>query len=249
MALTKGIHRDIPDEHYRADPAIAVSDLMKWIDGDKPAGRNLLIGTALHDMILRPDLAKARYGRTPEDWRLNTAEGKDALAAWEADNGKIGIRPTEYAALSAMFKAVEAVAPAFKMFRAALQDNELCVVGTLPGHTATSKARIDAVRENTIFDLKTTHWDESTFIDSMFKYRYFAQAAYYYDLHGIVDGKFRTGFAFVCVMSREPWSVYRIDVDPAILAAGRRWYDDILTLKEKNDGNQQPQPAPATPDA
>ena len=240
---TIGVYADIPDADYRKWDAVSKSDLDSFVNPRKPKGRNMLIGSVLHAMLLEGAIATSeRYASSPE-FDLRTKEGKAGFAAFEAKTGKLAIRPKEKLQIAAMYHAVRNHEDAVKIIDAEGQ-NEVSVIGQLEGFSVMSRARIDMVRRGCISDLKTTgERDAGAFKNSKAKFKYNVQAAYYGDLHAQVSGEGYMPFVHICVSSRpdpetDEHEVWVEEMGWDEVAYGRQHYEDLLILYERkhNEG-------------
>lgn len=240
LAVKPGIYPGVPDEEYRGLAAASASDLKEWASGEKPkAGRHMLIGSVFHEIIARPKQAGEKYGQTDADYKLNTHKGQVALQAWEMANDRIGVRPSEYATIRQMYKALQAHPATRPLLKKARGWKECAAISELyPG--VMSKCLIDFLVQKgpqytAIVDWKTTSaLSEAEFVDSIVKFRYDASAAYYIDIVHENTGRYLP-FFWACV-SKRSYEVWLTRLDPVQYATGRRWYRDVLSLWARYGG-------------
>ena len=152
-----GIYTDLPDPEYREMQALSHSDLRQWISGHKATGRALVLGTAFHERMLQPHIARGKYTVTEEEHDLRTAEGKAAMLKAELDTKKIALRPSEAQMLKMMRQSV-VEHPLGKAIVDSSGDVEVSAVAELDG--VLCKCRIDKIHPGkkgpVLVDLKTT---------------------------------------------------------------------------------------------
>jgi len=243
MTIEPGIHANIPDSNYRELPQVSKSDLDQWVNGDdKPLkGRHLLVGQAFHTLFLEGVKAYDKlYHVADIDFKLNTKAGKEAHAELLKEHpGQLILKPQEHELIMAMDIAFLEHPLACAM-READRPVEQTVIGTLPTYEIQSKCRIDKVCKSFLLDIKTSGYlCQEQFIDAIIDYNYHAQAAYYCDVYEAVTGE-RKGFRFLCVSKGGDHNVWIVDVSNQLMAAGRKYYQSILTLYQryKENGNE-----------
>jgi len=228
--VKKGLY-PISDAAYRELPHMNHSGLRLFAGHSPPPpkARFLLIGTAYHACMTQPEIAAATYCKAPLDWDLRTVDGKQALAEFEAETGKVALRPKEHAELRELIRATKAE-PAAKKILDALGDAELTAIGQLV-KGVWCKALIDKVCKGCLVDLKTTSTEnQQQFEDSIIKYGYDSQAAFYVDLFKeVTDEDQVRPFFWLCVSKRN-YSCWVSRAQPWHIHSGRRWYRDVLGL-------------------
>lgn len=233
-------------EEYEDIEAVSHSDLKAWARGESRSTRKTLVGTAVHDVVLRPDHAKDTYVTMDQDVDLRKTEGKAVYAQWTKDNpGKTILRPAERETVRQCVKTLKSHADAWKII-CAPGDNEVCYVGTLPGRQLQSKGLLDMVRRGCLGDLKTTGYaNQDEFLQQIVKYGYASGAAYYLDLYAAHTNRY-VPMLNVCVSTRtsEVW-IHRFT--PEQMAFGRQWYEDVFTLMERDHGNEDLRDVENTP--
>lgn len=229
------------DDEYRRADGISKSDLNKWITGEGPKGRHLLIGSVLDSWITRSKEYMAQhYCTAPEDYDLRTTAGKINLQEFEeSQGGKKALRPKERALVVRLYNALMANSDARAIIEAQGR-NQLACFAKLEGFNSLSKCLIDFERRMPLIDLKTTGYaDEQEFKQAIVDYGYTAQAAYYTDIYAALTGEYRS-FYFLCVSKRDDHKVWLTQATPGQMAHGRRWYQDVLTLYERYGENNVP---------
>ena len=167
MTLENGMHRDIPEPEYFAIEAVSASMLARifedaevWkYEQDHPEARKesdaMLIGSAVHDLVLRPELFGDLWVESPtENRRPKMYREAVELAA------KVGARvllPKDMATVREMAAVVTAEPEVQAVLDGA--DTELTLIfDAPPPFTFKCKARVDIWHPtlNALIDLKTT---------------------------------------------------------------------------------------------
>lgn len=230
-----GMYENVEDGDYRLANAVAHSDLRSWVFGPTQPGRHFLVGRALHDVVLRPDHARDTYVVTPEDWKLNTKDGKAAMQEFIAANpDKTVLRPSERAEVGHLVNALRANEDCKRVLDAP-GEVEVAMVGQLiEGLPVLCKGLADKIVRAGIVDIKTTGAsNEDEFVDAILRYGYDAQAAYYTGLYELLTAEWRP-FVWVCVSKRtlNSW----VTVVPAYAYhSGRRWNETTLRLYARHN--------------
>ncbi|NQT36072.1 MAG: PD-(D/E)XK nuclease-like domain-containing protein [Planctomycetes bacterium] len=222
----------LPEKTYRSHPAISHSDVRHWIK-PRSLGRVGIIGSATHALALEGRAAlEAQYISVDEDFDLRTYEGKQHAAELIGNSGKELLRHKERALVERMFHALGTHPQARKILDAP-GENEVSLVSCFDGFGQTYKARLDMVRRASEWDLKTTSYiNEQQWLDSEVEFGYINQAEWYASLYAALTGEYRP-FGFLCVSKREPHNVWTRLVPNQLMALGRKWREDVLTLYER----------------
>lgn len=243
-APAPGIYFAVPDADYRAWDAVSKSDLDSFVNPRGLIGRNLLIGSVLHAMLLEGKIATSERYFTCDDYDLRTNIGKQGIADDEAREGKIAVRQKEKTTIVDMYRAVMANEDAMKIIDAE-GENEVSIIGKHEDFDTLCRSRLDMVRRGCIADLKTTGCvDRGDFKNSSAKFKYNVQGAYYTDLYAQVSDVGYLPFVHVCVSTRRhpETDEHEVWVEPMAwdaMAYGRQHYKDILTLYERaQDANE-----------
>lgn len=232
--LESGIWPGIEEDIYRAFNAVSYSDLKAWVNGEFKPTPAMNIGSALHALILEPEKAGEKFWTAPEDVDRRSKEGREQYEAWCDDHrDKAVLLPKEREEVKRLVKSVRENPTAMKIIEAP-GDNEVSIVSTLPGRTLLSKCRVDMVRAGSLWDIKTTGLNNAQeFEEAIATYAYDAQAAYYADQHLQATKNWKP-FGWICV-SKRSLTCWVTLANPQHMASGRRWYNDICTLKERFD--------------
>ncbi len=179
------------------------------------------LGSLFHLLILQPDLFSRQVAlRGKIDRRTNA--GKQEAADWVAANaGKTPLTPEAYDLLLAMREGLFAN----ELARAAIESIGLTEQAIVWNHLGTAmRARLDAVTQNQIVDLKTTR-DISPrgFGRAVAEWEYHCQAALYFEgaeAAGIIDS--HAGFVFIAVSKTAPHETVLYQLDAQTLREGGR---------------------------
>jgi hypothetical protein len=235
----KGIFADMPDYEYFLQPAINVSGL-KTIVNKTPAHflaeksqphietKALTLGTAIHAATLQPDLFLSEYAKAPQvDKR--TKEGKQIWAELEASNLKF-LSADDYELVENVSLAVRNHVSASKLLQ--LGAAEVAVFSEFDGTPV--KCKCDYLRDSiAIIDLKTTeNASPSGFMNSVEKYGYHQQAAWYLDIMSSL-GQPVGNFIFIVVEKTAPFCVGIYELDDDWLAIGRSKNQKALDIYRK----------------
>lgn len=244
MKPETSIIKGMPEAEYRAHPALAKSDVDKWISGERPSGRQLTFGSAFHLGILEPERAKREIVFCKEPTPLNTKAGKEAWAAFESANpGKLCLMLREFEVMRGMFTAVKDH-PKITAIRNADGDRELSVFWQDEPTGLWLKARIDQVPQGKfLIDWKTSGYlTAEEFDQSIIGYSYHLQAAWYQYGYQVVTGK-TLPFAFAVCSKRAPNPCFTRRVSDNEIALGTAEMRRLLTLYaryEKQSLGEQP---------
>jgi hypothetical protein len=204
----------------------------------------MLLGTAVHTLVLEPDTFAERYIAAPEGIDRRYKAGKELWAEWEAQAAGREVLSRADADL------VQAMALAVRSHPAAAY-----LLG-LPGKAETThmwtdeatglecKCRPDWLLDDgsLIVDLKTTE-DASPagFSKSIANFRYHVQASWYLDGLERATGRRPEQFIFICVEKRPPHAVAVYAADAEMVAAGQvTAARDMLLLAECRDADYWP---------
>lgn len=246
---------DMPEDAYRADPAIAQSDCA--IIARSPAHllarrRNpekvtpaKLDGRALHTAILEPSSFMDRYVVLPEDAPRDLRQHRDAKTkspstvasiefwdAWDADNaGRITMDAADYRLKQATAEAIR-THPELAGYFNAPGNSEVSIFTTDPVTGLRVKARIDrlAMLNNLRFALdpkSTEDAREEAFQRSALAYGYFRQAAFYLDVCEWA-GIPLDAFLFIAFEKDDPFGIKVYEVSEDDIEYGRRIYRRAL---------------------
>jgi len=188
----------------------------------KPSAAQMF-GTLVHSLVLEPETVNALYAASPKfDKRTNA--GKAGFAEFEAANaGKTIIDLDDYQRAQRCATAV-LDHPTAGALLALAQHREVTVLFERYG--VQCKARLDAIFDSTVLDLKTTR-DASPqgFARSCAAYQYHAQATHYIyaaEESGLIREDTEDRFFFIAVESLEPHNVAVYELTAADHFAGHQ---------------------------
>ena len=204
----------------------------------------MLLGTALHTLVLELDQFDQRYVVAPEGVDRRTKAGKELYAAWEAEAGdRAVISRGDLNQVHAMARAVY-THPAAAMLLGMEGTAESTHLWTDEATGLECKCRPDWLTADgsIVVDVKTTE-DASPagFRKSISSWRYHVQAAWY--LHGLeqASGIRPEQFIFLCVEKKAPHAVAIYAADGEMVGAGgEQALEDLMTLAECKAANRWP---------
>lgn len=245
--IPQGIHVGMPEKVYRAAPGISQSALKRMLPtpahfvsamaNPEPPTRAMALGTALHRLVLQPELPQ-EWVEKPADFDGRTKAGKEWMAALKPDQEAFTVDEAKQC------RGMRDSIMAHPIARRILDDSDKREVSCfLDGQVAVEgmygledyqpvrrKCLVDILADSYIGDLKTTlDASEDAFSKSIFDLGYCVQASFYLDLVNALDpANERIGFVFVAVEKEPPFAVAVYELDEASLAYGRRQYQRLL---------------------
>jgi len=241
-----GIHDDLPESEYRADPAVAQSDLKLLMrspahlvaakSAPKEETPTLTFGRLVHHLALTPELPPWWIVR-PAGLDLRTKAGKE----WaESVNGASVITQEQFDSARRMIDNLNAH-PAWALCsRQDKSKREVSCFGERlvlpqgqPMMDIRVKARIDLVPEvgPALVDLKTT--DDARpeqFARSVDEFGYHIQAAFYLDLWNELASEQRDQFCIFAVEKTAPHNVAAYCIHADAITHGRTLYHNALEV-------------------
>jgi len=193
---------------------------------DSPA---LQFGSLVHEFVLLPDIAKARYcPKANVDGR--TKEGK-AVRDWEASlSAQQGIKfiaEADYNAATSIATSVRTHMGAASLLASGVAETAGIVSDFLG---VNCRIKPDYRTDSYIVDLKTCYDARpEQFCKSALAYQYQVQAALYVDVAEAIDGKKRD-FYWVAVEKDTPYAVAVYKASDEMLEHGRRLYQGAIKL-------------------
>ena len=239
-----GTTSDLSNEDYHAGPGVSKSHLdtvsrspylyyRKHLDPNRPPNPTsvrLLQGTLAHCAILEPDEFRKRYLVGP-DANRNTKEWKAAEAA-ATELGKTLIKPDEHSTAMRQAEAVRQIKDVADLF--AIGKPEVSAYWRDEETQLLCKCRPDWVHDCNdtgviLVDVKTTQ-DASpqVFRNSVAKWRYHVQNAWYADGYAKASGLNVLAFVFVAVEMDWPYAASAMILDDEAIGEGRAEYNRNL---------------------
>lgn len=174
------------------------------LDGSAPreSTKAMEFGSLVHEILFGAGKQVAMLDF--KDFR--TKEAKDARAAAEAE-GKIVVRPGEYAAAMAVASSVRPRLPTYDAER----DGEVTMIWQHAGFWF--RAMVDLIVDGELFDLKTSSAPIRNFERTVAQWRYDTQAAFYSWGYHCLTGMWPK-FTFVAVESDSPFAVQQFSLHP-----------------------------------
>jgi hypothetical protein len=198
-------------------------------NGTSEVRREFDLGHAVHTLVLGSGPELVRFpgtGANPEAWQKN--DDKAAVAKLRAE-GKVPLRPSDYAAAHAMAGAVKAHPIAGKLFTRGEPERALIWQDPATGVWCRSKA--DWLRTDGIVDLKTA---ESASEDALSKavnnHGYYVQDAFYRRGFRALHPGVEPFFVFVAVEKTAPYLVHVVQLKERATAHGDRQVSAALEI-------------------
>lgn len=243
------IFDSIPEKDYHAEKRFVSKHMLDLIADSPEKFRaamdsteereptpSMVLGSAFHCAVLEPERFHERYAVKPEGIDRRTKAGKEAFAAWEAENaGKEVLDSEQMETIKGMRDSLLAhplVGALWKQHGI----SERTIISRDEETGLPLKCRIDrvfpAASASIAIDLKTcasARPDEFNRVVANF--RYYVQAAYYRDLLEKADGKEWT-FIFIAVETKAPFSVAVYQVSEWLPLGVARYRRDLAKLAE-----------------
>ena len=204
----------------------------------------MLLGTAVHTLVLETDQFAERYVAAPEGIDRRYKAGKELFAEWEAQAaGRTVLTKADADLIQAMGRAVHGH-PAAAYLLGLPGKAETTHMWTDEATGLECKCRPDWLVDDgsMIVDLKTTE-DASPagFAKSIAAWRYHCQASWYLDGIQKSTGRRPEQFIFICVEKKAPHAVAVYAADAEMVAAGQvTAARDMLLLAECRDADYWP---------
>lgn len=214
---------DMSNEEYHSSPAISKSALDefaksplhywdRYINPDKPTRKPteaMLIGSALHTLVLEPHKFEAEYAVYPE-FDKRTKLGKEEFIVWQHDNeGKIHISKEAYTDCQRMVDAIGKHPVARTLLDGSGKAETSIFWRYHKNLPIDCRCRPDYITPSGIIvDLKTSLTaSENGFKWKAYDMRYHVQAAFYGQGFKAAFGAFPEDFMFVAVEKTAPYLV------------------------------------------
>lgn len=166
----------------------------------------MVLGSAIHSIVLEPDLFATGYVANPGIERRSNA-GKAEYAAFEAENkGKIILSDDDYQSCLAVRDAVHMHPVAAGLLTGGKAEQSFYAID--PEHGELIKCRTDYLTGSMIVDLKSTE-DASPdgFGKSAANFRYPVQTAWYNDVMDAAFGEHPEHWVFLAVEKKPPYAI------------------------------------------
>jgi len=238
--LDPGLHGEIPVEEYHRLPGVSQSQLkvlrdlspahLRWrLDNPPPSSPAQVIGAAIHDAVLLPDLFETAWLRGIEgDGRTKAVKDARAELAVQHPNATV-LSPEAYDTCLAVRNAIAAHPKARQLL---IGDAEQSALWLDPDTGILCRGRCDLLghRTGTIVDLKTTRCAaREPFSRDIWTYGYHMQGAFY--LAGAQAlGLEMDKFAIVAVEKEPPYGVALYEMTEAAIHDGNREIRPLLAL-------------------
>lgn len=217
---------NISNEEYHSRPEISKSKLdlinkseLHYLNPIAEQKDNLDFGSAVHDAVLLPELFKTKYVIIPDS--IKVRRGKEWDAFCFENQGKIHLYKDTYQDVLTCRDRIMDDPLTGKIFING--EPEIAYISELEGMPVRCKP--DYFSKSVGIDLKTTVCAEySAFQRSIFRYRYYVQAAFYLDIVSKVLGTEIKDFIFVAIESKPPFAIGIYLLDQESIDLGRKHY-------------------------
>lgn len=213
---------------YRAVDAVSSTGVVKLVQStpahyqayltqQREPTEAMVFGTAIHQAILEPELFKNNYVCKPEGMSFATVEGK----AWKADNKNKSIVTFEqWVAINGICNSVASHPQVRRILQNAKMEQSYFWQDPATGLLC--KCRPDAFDGSVVIDIKTTESaSPRNFQNSIAKYGYHIQSAFYLEGLSNISGKNLTDFVHVVVEKEAPYAISCYVLDDASLDKAR----------------------------
>lgn len=189
----------------------------------------MLLGSAVHSLLLEPDLFAEQYATAP-DVNRRTKAGKEEWAAFAAEHSDKSILTQEQHDLAhGMARAVQGSEKAGKLL-SLCSERELTLTWDDPVTGIACKSRLDAVdlANGLALDIKTTEdASDRAFSRTCYNYQYYGQAAFY--LEALRQNGFMINrFIFLAIEKKPPYGHSLYLCSDELLASGRILFQGCL---------------------
>jgi exodeoxyribonuclease VIII len=238
--MDTGISASIPFNEYTAIAAINNTVLSKimnespahakvYMDNPPEPSKAFIIGAAAHKMILEPFDFDSEYVVAPACDR-RTKAGKEEYTSFLASvNGREIIDNKTFETVTAMATAVSNHAIA----REFLKDGEAETTIVWESDGTKCKTRVDYLTDGIIVDLKTTaNAHPDSFKNSIQKYSYYQQLAFYADSYSYIYGNIPVAI-IIAVEKEPPYGISVHEFSEDSLEQGRVLYKQALDIYQE----------------
>ena len=207
----------ITDDNYFKDREYISSSMVKQaLQGSKKQfdyameqtleSEALLVGSAFHAMMLEPDVFKRDYAFEPS-MDKRTKAGKEYISEWNMENKDIPYHiPGKYETMLLDMQESLSSHPRYQELVKENGEREVIKLFTLEDSKCKGKIDYYNTEDNYIVDIKTCNSVKiDDIIESIKKYMYGVQAAFY------LDGLKAHKFYFVFIEKRAPYDVVIVD--------------------------------------
>jgi len=228
---------DLSNDDYHAHEAIGssgIKDLLKspahfkhWKNYQASKTPALVLGSAIHSIVLEPDLFKRDYIKAPKFAGKGAMQAKEEFMLENAQ--KIVLNPDQW---DICFGIRESILRHSKA-EALLSDGEVehSYFWADKASTIDCKCRPDYKRKNVLIDLKSTS-DASpdAFRHSINRYGYHISAAFYLDGVNHFPDHLVEHFVIIAVEKTPPYAIALYTLDEATIDVGRQQYRRALEI-------------------
>lgn len=233
--IIPGVYQYVPNEVYHSSDGISKSnivDISKSISTYLHRKKfplkqtdSMLKGSALHDLVLLPDVFKKNYVVCPFKKDARTKKYKDFLEEHpDKDILTVGMSDDVHAMRDALYKnpTIKEILDSKTLLREVSIWSKDIDTGLL------LKVRPDLLANGVIWDLKTTISPTPIgFLHSVWDYKYQVQSAYYQDVCRMNEMQI-TDFGFITIGSKPPYLTAVYNLTDELVQEGREYYKKAL---------------------
>ena len=229
------VYAGVPNDVYHASDGISCSDI-KELDKSiehyehrkaYPQAQTdpMLVGSALHDMVLLPNTYKSTYVVSPV--KTKTAKAYKDYVKEHPD--KDVLMPQQERNIESMCDALYKNPTIRGILNEDTNMREVSIWANDPITGILLKIRPDLISNGVCYDIKTTSGDVSPrgFIHNVYSYKYQVQYAFYLDVLAMVGMRIPT-FKFLVVGSTPPFSTAIYDLNEDLVEEGGLLYRNAL---------------------
>lgn len=233
-----GIYTDVDINEYHSSEGISSSGISLLIDCPKRYFHQYIekrksidtsamqLGSAVHMLVLEPELFNKTFYLMRESCDLRTKAGKEAYSQAESNaNGRTILRPGTWEQVIEMADSIKKSATWNNIIPGKVEHSVFWDAGI---YNTRLRARPDFYNDTMIVDIKTTDSIKG-FSKSIHTYGYHRQAAMQIDGLKHHDGKDRF-FGFMVVENKEPYLTACFVLNEQSIQQGRREYLDAAAV-------------------
>ena len=208
--------------------------LQHWLQNKPEPSAAMKLGSALHCKFLTPELYDKQWVKAP-DVDKRTKAGKEIWEKFISEHDKNQIlTQTDSDTIECMSQSLNKNKSIINLFQNGQPESIVCFEDEVTGMKC--KCMIDYIImsdvNKIIIDLKTTNDASNNFINSIFKFKYHKQAAFYMDAVGAEK------YYIVAIEKSAPWAINVFELGQESYFEGQALYRNELNLyadcKNKN---------------
>lgn len=204
--------------------------LKAYLDNPTEETEAMLLGAALHTMILEPKKFDIEYAVLPNIDR-RTKDGKEEYQAFiEQNAGKEVLTESQFNTVKTWVDAILSK-PKVKELLTGKGKNEVSIFWKDEETGETCKARPDRIKDKRIIDLKTAvSAQQDDFQRKAYDLNYHIQAAWFMEAYRHEYHEEPEGFTFIVVEKTDPFNVVIYDADDFFINVGEIESQKLLNI-------------------